>query len=86
MNRTAQPMIVANAGNSRPCEDRSILSFVTTFTNDLGFVTRSGVDLQQDHQGARVRRNMIVLGSKRFDFKTNTHLLKFGFFITRMLC
>ncbi len=85
-NRTAQPTIVTNAGNRRPCEDRSIFSVVTAFTNCLGFVTRSGVDLQQDHQGARVRRNTIILGSRGFDFKTSTHLSRFGFFITRMLC
>jgi hypothetical protein len=78
-------MIVTNTGNLKPCKDRSIFSFVTTFTNSLGFVTRSGVNLQQDHQGARVRRNAIVLGSRRFDFKTSTHFLKFGFFIARML-
>jgi hypothetical protein len=28
---------------------------------------------------------VIVLGSKRFDFKTSTHFSKFGFFIARML-
>jgi hypothetical protein len=77
---------MTSAGNRRPCEDRSIFSVVIAFTNGLGFVTRSGVDLQQDHQGARVRRNTIVLGSKRFDFKTSTHLSRFEFFITRMLC
>ncbi len=85
-NQTAQPTIVTNVGNLRPCEDKSIFSFVTIFTNGLGFVTRSEVDLQQDHQGAGVRRNTIVPGSRRFDFKTSMHFSRFGFFISRMLC
>ncbi len=85
-NRTAQPTIVTNAENRRPCEDKSIFNFITTFTNSLGFVTRNGVDLQQDHQGAGVRRNTIVRGSRRFDFKTSTHFSRFGFFISRTLC
>jgi hypothetical protein len=33
----------------------------------------------------RVRRNAIVPGWRRFDFKTSTHFSKFGFFIARML-
>jgi hypothetical protein len=28
---------------------------------------------------------VIVPGSRRFDFKMNTHFSKFGFFIARML-
>jgi hypothetical protein len=40
--------------------DRSISNFIKTFTNGFKFVTRSEVDLQQDHQRARIRKNMIV--------------------------
>jgi hypothetical protein len=64
MNQTMQPMIVSNAGNSRPCEDRNMFNFVITFTDSFKFIIRNGVDLQQDHHGARVWRNIIVLGSR----------------------
>jgi hypothetical protein len=35
-------------------EDRSVFDFITTFTDSFEFVTGNGVDLQQDHHGARV--------------------------------
>jgi hypothetical protein len=51
-----------------------MFSFITTFIDGFRFITRNEVDLQQDHEGARVRRNTIIPGSKGFNFKTNAHL------------
>jgi hypothetical protein len=84
-NQTVKPTIVSNVKNWKPCENKSVFSFVTTFIDDFGFITRNGVDLQQDYQGARVRRNIIVPHLRGFDFKTNAHFLRFVFFIMRML-
>jgi hypothetical protein len=78
-------MIMSNIENWRPCEDRSVSSFVTNFVDDFKFITGSGVDLQQDHQGARVQRNTIILSSRGFDFQTNAHLSRFRIFVMKML-
>jgi hypothetical protein len=45
-------MILCNVGIWRPREDICVCSLVTTFTNDFKFITKNGVDLQQNHQGA----------------------------------
>jgi hypothetical protein len=80
-----QLTIVSNVENQRPRKDGGVFGLVTTFTNDFKFIVGSGVDLQQNHKGVRVRRNAIVLSLKGIDFKTSVHLSQFKVFITRML-
>ncbi len=76
-NQNAQPMIVFNPGNWKPCKDGSVFSFVKTFTDSFKFISRSGVDLQQNHQGAGIWRNAIIPNSKEFNLKTRMHFLRF---------
>jgi hypothetical protein len=86
MNWIAQPTIVSNVGNRRLGEDGGVFRLVTIFVDGFEFITRSGVDLQQNHQGVRVQRNAIVPSSRGINFKTSAHLSWCGVFITRMLC
>jgi hypothetical protein len=74
-----------NSGNWRPCENKSVFTFVTTFTDDFRFITKSGVNLQQNHQGVKVWRNVVILSSRGFNFKMSVHVSQFGIFITKML-
>jgi len=78
-------MIMSNAKNWKPCEDRGVFSFITIFTNSFKFITKCRVNLQQNHQGAKVRRNAIILSSRGINFQTSAHLSWFGIFITKML-
>jgi len=81
-----QPTIVSNVKNWRPHEDGSVFSFIKTFANTFKFITRNEVNLQQNHQDVRVRKNAIILSSKGFNFKTKAHLSQFTIFIMRMMC
>ncbi len=40
---------MSNVGNWKPCKDKNVFSFITTFIDSFRFITRSGVDLQQNH-------------------------------------
>jgi len=51
---------VSNIENWKRREDRGVFSLVTTFTDGFRFIAKNGVDLQQDHQGARVWKNAII--------------------------
>jgi len=70
---------MSNVGNWRPCEYGGVFSFITTFTYGFRLITRSMVNLQQNHQGAKVWGNAIIPSSKGIDFKTGVHLLWCGF-------
>jgi hypothetical protein len=66
---------MSNTRNWKPCEDGGVFSFVKFFTNSLRFITRSEVDLQQNHQGVRVQRCRNPTLAKR---KDETHTPKVG--------
>jgi hypothetical protein len=51
MNRTAQPTIVSKVENRKPCKDKNVFSFVTTFIDGFGFVTRIGGQFATKSQG-----------------------------------
>jgi hypothetical protein len=56
-----------------------------TFINNFTFIARSVVNLQQNHQGMRVRWNSIIPGLKMFNFEMKANLSQFVIFITKVL-
>jgi hypothetical protein len=67
------------------CKNRNVFSFIKTFAYSFKFIIRSGVNLQQNHQGIGIRKNSIIPSSRGFDFKMKTYLLKFGIFIIKLV-
>jgi hypothetical protein len=68
MNQIAQATIVSNAMNWKPCKDGSVFNFIILFVDNFRFIT-SGVELQQNHQGARIRKNAILPSLKGSNFQ-----------------
>jgi hypothetical protein len=75
---------MSNAKNWRPCKDGVVFGFIITFIDNFRFI-RNRVDLQQNHQGARVWKNVILPSLRGSNFKTRVHLSWFGIFIMKIL-
>jgi len=85
VNQTAQLIIMSNIKNQRPCKNQNVFNFIKTFVNNFRFITKCKVNQQQNHQGMKIWRNLIIPSLKGFDFKMRGHFLWFEIFITKVL-